>query len=889
MPAMAMADPVTLVAVAMTLSNVGWVVATGYALMAANAIYGAADAREKARRAAADSRAAYNAGLQDRCATMLQAAPPWRAVYGQCRVGGDIVAELTSDKFGFDDRGKPRTKADGFKHLVIRIADHQVEAISEVYINGVAVGALDANGFATGGPVDAPWARKRRLVIDAFRVQFSALGTYTVPSATGLSSERITKVLYSSTISPTSDAHGRKVNVLLTINGSTLSGAAPNQWLYISYEIEISESSVGVQKHLGVAGQAADAYLMGVVPTQWTASHWLDGKAYVVLTLDLEDPRFQNGPPQLDFYVLGRLMHDPRTGLTVYSRNNALAIYDWLMAPWGYGCTQGDIDLPAVIDAANVCDVVIPINVGGPVTLFGPAYTCDGLITTSQAKESVLVDMANAMCGTVTYGAQWSMIAGAWTAPVMDLTDDDTAGAIQIVQAAVGLEDAINGMRGTYIFDGAASPTEIEPFSNAAFVAADGVALWGDITLPYTNNKQRAKNISRIRVEQARMGLVVQYPAKMRAWPLKVGERVRVTSAEYGWLQKNFRLTDWAFSLQSAVMLTLQEDEPTVWDLADAAVADPAPNTNIASPWVVVDPVISPPESGTAHLLSLADGTILPRVLVSWAMPTGAHMVGSNASTEVRWSLVGQTDWHVVSMPSDALSVYLTGMVEDDAIVIGVRHINALGIDSAWLHADHIVVGESAPPSDMVGLAIAGTPRNGQFVLGWSHCPDADYAVSELRVGVDWAAGTVIFTGTADTYTWSPIAAGTYVVWGAHRDRTGHESAAPTSITIAVTAADIAAATKWDVSIESVNGTEFRPGQGTQTLLIAHVFQNGVEVTDAVPAANFKWRRVSIVPPAPPHDDAAWNALYATGYKQVLVLVDDVASKATFHCDIFTA
>jgi len=91
---------------------------------------------------------------------------------------------------------------------------------------------------------------------------------------------------------------------------------------------------------------------------------------------------------------------------------------------------------------------------------------------------------------------------------------------------------------------------------------------------------------------------------------------------------------------------------------------------------------------------------------------------------------------------------------------------------------------------------------------------------------------------------------------------------------------------EYNVQIESVNGTVFRVGQGRSTLLIAHVFRNGVEITDEIAAERFRWERVSIIPQPPPFDDASWNASYISGYKQILVTVDDVYSKATFHCRI---
>jgi predicted phage tail protein len=93
----------------------------------------------------------------------------------------------------------------------------------------------------------------------------------------------------------------------------------------------------------------------------------------------------------------------------------------------------------------------------------------------------------------------------------------------------------------------------------------------------------------------------------------------------------------------------------------------------------------------------------------------------------------------------------------------------------------------------------------------------------------------------------------------------------------------------WYLTIESSNGTVFRVGQSSTTLMSARLFKNGAEVTDVTPAAWFRWRRVSVVNPAPPNDDAAWNAARVSGYKSVTIDVDQVLSRATFFCDIISS
>lgn len=92
----------------------------------------------------------------------------------------------------------------------------------------------------------------------------------------------------------------------------------------------------------------------------------------------------------------------------------------------------------------------------------------------------------------------------------------------------------------------------------------------------------------------------------------------------------------------------------------------------------------------------------------------------------------------------------------------------------------------------------------------------------------------------------------------------------------------------YTVRIESSNGTVFRFGEARQTVLVARVFRNDLEVTDQISASNFRWIRTSLDPQPPPNDDATWNALYYQGYKQVTVSVDDVHAKATFNCEIYT-
>lgn len=93
-------------------------------------------------------------------------------------------------------------------------------------------------------------------------------------------------------------------------------------------------------------------------------------------------------------------------------------------------------------------------------------------------------------------------------------------------------------------------------------------------------------------------------------------------------------------------------------------------------------------------------------------------------------------------------------------------------------------------------------------------------------------------------------------------------------------------AVTYNVIIESSNGDVFKPGQAFETLLSARVFKNDQEVTDDIPASNFRWTRVSYDPQPSPNDDSTWNQTYSSGYKSITISISDVWQRATFHCDI---
>lgn len=823
------------------------------AFVVAASVISSDQSRRSLHHQADDARRAFNAGLQERSVTALRAIPPYRVVYGRTIGGGDVRAVFTSDKTATRSDGTSVVKPDAYKHLVITFADHQCQALNEVYIGGVAIqlASVDVNGWVTTGPFS-----KSGLVFYG-EVTIAIGGTYTSPYALTVLAAVVSDGLENSWSSG---------SYTLTV-GNTLITNTSGSILSVSYSYTATTSWVRCSFHLGTTTQTVDTYLNGVIPTQWTTNHRLQGHAYVVITLDLEQQQFQGGPPEMTFDVSGKLLFDPRSSTTVYSNNPALCARDFLLANYGYDMTSANVDDTYVIAAANASDAGISftdlvtgaftsgfntdavldgwaatsngtatvagglltwnatgvnmeltnagltqfagsqyqgirirfkrvagagwlgrvyysiaaghtysasfykqiaeptydpitgyaemalwdmsaltvgttdwnthsingirlafgttssdqflidwINVG-PLTL--PTYTCNGQFTTDDDKEQVLREIVATMAGSATYGAKWLVQAGAFTASVMDLADDDLHGQIAMPQSDEGLDTLYNGIRGTFIAAGAAQPSDFDPYQVAAYVTDDGQELWDNVTLPFTDNKTRAKFLCKIRVELNRQGTVITYPAKLRAWPVQIGDRVRVTSTEYGYSLKTFRVTDWQFDATSSVALTMREDFSTTYDFTAPAGIDKSTDSGLPTPWLLS---ALTGVTATSVAADQAHASFTVRVRVAWNVTTDAYM--ANGRIQIQWRRIKYdtpNTFQTVEVPGTEVQAYLIGPAPGDILAITVRPINELGVIGPSFIFTHTVASIAVITDNSNLIASSGVSLVGNTAVKTAH------------------------------------------------------------------------------------------------------------------------------------------------------------------------
>jgi hypothetical protein len=310
---------------------------------------------------------------------------------------------------------------------------------------------------------------------------------------------------------------------------------------------------ITINFHLGSPTQAADSDLVAA-SSKWTTSHKLSGIAYMYIKMEYDQDAFPNGIPVFTAVVKGKKGKDPRTGNTVWSDNPALCLRDYLTTQsYGLGEEEDNVDDALVIAAANKCDATD--TVAGT-----PWYTCNGSFTTGTTPYDTITALLTSMGGSMWYAqGKWRMKPAYWTAPVMDLNEDDFRSSVG-VSTRHSRRDNFNTIKGT--FRGEESNwmvTDYPQVTDAAFITVDGgKEAVADVNLAFTDNSIEARRLARIALEGNRQQLSVSASFGLRTLGLQVGDNVRITNSRFGWVNKYFTVISWSFGLTDDLDLQVQ-------------------------------------------------------------------------------------------------------------------------------------------------------------------------------------------------------------------------------------------------------------------------------------------------------------------------------------------
>lgn len=313
--------------------------------------------------------------------------------------------------------------------------------------------------------------------------------------------------------------------------------------------------------------------------------------------------------PRLDSTNGGSGPHRLNDATTwTFSRNPALATADYITGGTvvndlptpirrrGFGALPTYVEWPSVIAAANVCDESVSTPSGPEAR-----YLCDGVVYPSDESPDAdcLEAILTSMLGQVVYtGGRYKVHAGAYEVPIYTLTEADLAGELSYVTGQ-GRAERYNVVRGTRFDQVQGGEVEFLSRTDGSYQTADSGALYRDIELPMTVDEYRAQRIAQLILRRSREQRTLTWPGQLSCAKIAVWDTVRVTCGELGLSNHVFRCIErrtrfGAGDAEPIVELTLREEfaatyaDPLLTDYGTPSVAvDPGPTPDM------LDPVLS--------------------------------------------------------------------------------------------------------------------------------------------------------------------------------------------------------------------------------------------------------------------------------------------------------
>lgn len=562
-------------------------------------------------------------------------------------------------------------------------------------------------------------------------------------------------------------------------NRQVIFGATPDS----RWGTGIWSGRVFMSYNFGTDGQTALPDLVAQRPGVWTESHLQAGNAHALLITVWDQNVFGEGSfPEAQFLVRGKKVYDPRLGYNVWSQNAALIIADYLSnSKYGLGVSYSDIDTTTLTSAADTCDETVSSEA---------RYTINGVFDTDQSADEVLSEMSAAIGGgdIVFQGGKWYIYPAKFRTPTKTYTEADLRSAIQ-VNTSVSRSELFNSVRGQFIdAANAYAQTDYPPVKNSTWITDDGQAVFEDLNLTLVISHKTAQRIAKIELERVRQGITINFQMHLGGLELQVADVIQITNTMLGWSAKQFEVRDLSldFNEQGVPVVSVSAKETAArifdWANGEETTFDPAPNTNLPTATDSEAPQGVILTSGTNELYFRYDGTVFSRLKVSWNA-TNSIYVREGGQFEIQFKLSSASAWSQSFLVNgDQTFHYILDVADSLAHDVRIRSINSLGYKSEWVTTTgHIVVGKTAPPSNVTGFT--AQVSDGGILFSWNAISDIDKREYEIRIGSTWASGTRLVNLRSDgtSYPYRFFTPGSYVFKIKAIDTSGNYSAVEAS------------------------------------------------------------------------------------------------------------
>ena len=479
--------------------------------------------------------------------------------------------------------------------------------------------------------------------------------------------------------------------------------------------------------YTGTLTQGNDFNLRAAV-SEWTASCTLKGVAYVIMKYKFSKDTFDS-EPEPEFIIKAKKLYDPRTGATVWSENNVLVLLDYMSDDvYGNSIPQAVIDNAEV--SANICDQQKTNHSGtGPALI--SRYGFNGIIDTNKKLRNNVDLMLMSMFAHIPWvgGTYKIRLEAEVVSPVYDFDGDTITGKVQIEDG--GSKAYANRIVFSYTDKLAAYASESVVIESATFLAEDNnVVLEQTMGNPFETDVYRAKNLANTGIKKSRQQITARLTSfKADALQIETGDLVTFTRQVKNWVNKLFVVTEMKIDRHNNIKFRLSEFDFAVYDWAIQAERAAAPPPSLANPFFVAPVALLTLNSGSAHLLTQADGTVVSRIFGDFIKATDAYVeryeVFAKKTTETDYLLRATIN------ETDASEFYITPVEDGATYDVRVYSVNSLGRRSVPVDKTHLVVGKDQDPVAPTSIGVGSIDIN-VVNLFWGVSPDLDFAAMEV-------------------------------------------------------------------------------------------------------------------------------------------------------------
>lgn len=361
-----------------------------------------------------------------------------------------------------------------------------------------------------------------------------------------------------------------------------------------------------------------------------------------------------------------------------------------------------------------------------------PRYTANGVVELDRRPSDIIEEIRSSFGGRIVYvGGTWRILAGEYQTPTITLDENDVIEPIK-VQTKLSRRDRFNAVKGLFVSPiNNSEATDYPLVSNSTYEAQDnGKQLLQDLDFPFTSRSSTAQRLAKIELERARQEISLEAKFSLAAMQVQAGDNVMFTNDRFGWSSKVFEVVGWKLSGEEIndvpaliVEMTLRETASAIFDFTavdDETVVDPAPDTNLISPFAqdppsdieivsdldvlnygsvassvtktvnygsVEDPVFgildfgSVSDSGQITLVN-TDGTLIPRMLVRWTPPSGSVR---RYEIQYRDNTQGEEFSESIFSAASQPFIYINNVKIGHEYEVRVRALNSLNVASEWV------------------------------------------------------------------------------------------------------------------------------------------------------------------------------------------------------------